>query len=1202
MSNKLITVRKGYPVHRFDEGGQAARWDRLASNAYGVNYGNTGFTLNNYKNSTNLLGISKKWNPFSKANLGRVGDFFKSDTGQAVGSAGIQTIGTVGDSLLNKGASNGVGNTLNTLSGVASAIPGPYGLAASAALKVAGVVANGLTNKTNTAAMNAKKAEFNNYALQGVNAQNTSDILNAYEGIRSLDVGNANDYTTTGFLASGKKKRRNFQEIKDAAQAAQDTFQENLINAAGNINFNNTMGQLGNLTAFGGPIDVDPSTAIGYALYTDKYIRDRNKGTGVANIPNIQAFGGDLQTMGGDFPTGLTHVGTGNTHEQNPYGGVQVGTDSEGVPNLVEEGEVIYNDEDYVFSNRLKVPIGMRGNYGKRNKYAKGGKLNKDKSDKESISYEKEALKPFEGLTFADAAKKAEKLSGADERPTDPIAQRGLQAMLQLLAGTQEKEREKEKLQEIQDAIDNMTPEEFAMLQQQMQASQEAMAQQQQMIPQGMEQLNPQQIEQPINALGGILSKSFAYGGDLAQFSKDLGKLGLSIDDYLDYWNSANGVQNPERTILNDRNFDRDAAEKFLTSARKLKRVYSKKVDIDGLGRHGRIQFTSDLRKVMANPELLDSDNEGTLAITNYRPASGNRAQRTQGFNRYSIQRDQDSFLGNPIQATDGKWNIQYPTPTNPPEGYTPNGLIPIENMWHYDSENNQWLDKDNKVVPNPFGEGTLFDNVITGQSQGPFANQDELSQYYREKITERFKKLKGTQYDQSRLSRYFLSKDELSSWINDLQESDNAKDRSLAAMLQANWNLEGDDFVESDSYLGLNETQDKPLQRDRKPGIEHIPYMSAVQPTASRYAIKNPDGSIIYVQNPTGNSLYTVADTPFEEQGGVSTYEVRGGNVSPNLVYNNGKFYNITPQQAALLTQYKVDDPTTLKGWKGYTDPYLGYSVSPNVYNISGNDDAWKTLGFIGDEPLDNNGLNTNSDPFPKAPSWPYLLGAGLQLGSLGYNILSPADYSNADAMISAAKEAGTFTPIGAMFAGQQLPYRPAADTLWGKLQDQTQGNARNIINNSRGNLGATIAGLLGNTYAGNIALGDAHEKWRQDNWNMLKDAQTFGLQRDTSNYDRLLKAEMSNQDAESRAAGYRLEGLKNGYTMRQAIDDAKSNAINAGLTGLGTTLFNYAQNKYNQDMLGWRLKNNQYPISQMSDGSKAKGGKIRRKKGLTF
>jgi hypothetical protein len=68
----------------------------------------------------------------------------------------------------------------------------------------------------------------------------------------------------------------------------------------------------------------------------------------------------------------------------------------------------------------------MRGNYGKRNKYAKGGKLNKGNSDGQQVPYEQEALKPFEGLTFADAAKKAEKLSGADERPTDPIAQRGL--------------------------------------------------------------------------------------------------------------------------------------------------------------------------------------------------------------------------------------------------------------------------------------------------------------------------------------------------------------------------------------------------------------------------------------------------------------------------------------------------------------------------------------------------------------------------------------------------------------------------------------------------------------------------------------------------------------------------------------------------------------------------------------------------------
>lgn len=1167
------------------------RWSKLAYKDYRANPQNYTFSITGpsiteqYMMSKNGLGISKINNPFSRGNIGSTA---LSVAPVVIGAA---------DKALNKGVSNTTGNVLSGIGGGLMAIPSPYTQAAGAVLMGAGFIANGLTDRVNTGYQKAKHSEINSLGNTVSTATNFADLDAEKRNWGTVDIGDLDNWGDIGFLSSGSKVKRARNDAMESLLVAQNTRAGNWTSRANGINFSNTMNQLGRLSAYGGFLDsVDPSTAIGYAMFTDKYVKDKSKGaTGVTPVPNFQAFGGDLQTMGADFPTGLVHIGTGNTHEQNPYGGVQVGTDQEGTPNLVEEGETIY--DDYVFSDRLIVPRGMRGNYGKRNKYAKGGKLNKGNSDGQQVPYEQEALKPFEGLTFADAAKKAEKLSGADERPTDPIAQRGLQAMLQVLAGTQEKEREKEKLQEMKDAIDNMTPEEFVMFQQQME-------QQQEQIPQGMEQLNPQQIEQPISALGGILSKSFAYGGDLAQFSKDLGKLGLSIDDYLAYWNSANGIQNTEGTTLTDSNFNKDEAEKFLTSARKLKRVYSKKVDIDGLGRHGRIQFASDLRKVMANPELLNSDNDGNLAITNYRPASGNRAERTEGFNRYSVQRDQESFFGNPIQATDGKWNIQYPTPANPPEGYTPNGLTPIENMWHYDSEHNQWLDKDNNVVSNPFGEETLFDNVITGQSQDQFANQDELSQYYRDKITERFKALKGDQYDQNRLPRYFLSKDELSSWIDDLQASDDAKDKSLATMLQANWNLEGDNFVESDSYLGLDETKDKPLQRDKKPGIEHIPYMSAVQPSASRYELLNPDGSRmdetnrVYVQNPTGNPLYTVRDTPLDVQGGVSTYGVIGGNVSPDLVYNNGKFYNITPEQAQLIAANKVADPTTLEGWKGYADPYLGYSVSPNVYNISGNDDAWKTLGFIGDEPLDNNGLNTNGDPFPKAPSWPYLLGAGLQLGSLGYNILSPADYSNADAMISAAKEAGTFTPIGAMFAGQQLPYKPAADTLWGKLQDQTQGNARNIINNSRGNLGATIAGLLGNTYAGNIALGDAHEKWRQGNWNMLKDVQTFGLQRDTSNYDRLLKAEMSNQDAESRARGYKLEGLKSGYAMRQAIDDAKANAINAGLTGLGTTLFNYAQNKYNQDMLGWGIRNGAYAPQAV----RANGGRIRRYKGLTF
>lgn len=115
------------------------------------------------------------------------------------------------------------------------------------------------------------------------------------------------------------------------------------------------------------------------------------------------AFGGDLMTHGADFDTGLTLVGNGGTHEENPNEGVPMGMDSEGIPNLVEEGEVIFND--YVFSKRLKVPKEVKKKY---------------------------KLRGTKPLTFADAAIQMSKES--EERPNDPISQAGLEdGMLKLM-------------------------------------------------------------------------------------------------------------------------------------------------------------------------------------------------------------------------------------------------------------------------------------------------------------------------------------------------------------------------------------------------------------------------------------------------------------------------------------------------------------------------------------------------------------------------------------------------------------------------------------------------------------------------------------------------------------------------------------------------------------------------------------------------
>lgn len=133
------------------------------------------------------------------------------------------------------------------------------------------------------------------------------------------------------------------------------------------------------------------------------------------NIKNASKWkhdlGGYLFTHGGDWTNGLSTVDAGGTHEQNPYQGVPMGIAPDNQPNLVEQGEVIFND--YVFSNRLHP------------------------SEKE---LEKANLpKRYKGHTFALIAEDMGKESS--ERPNDPISKRGLEDSMMKLAMIQEAQR-----------------------------------------------------------------------------------------------------------------------------------------------------------------------------------------------------------------------------------------------------------------------------------------------------------------------------------------------------------------------------------------------------------------------------------------------------------------------------------------------------------------------------------------------------------------------------------------------------------------------------------------------------------------------------------------------------------------------------------------------------------------------------------------
>ena len=204
------------------------------------------------------------------------------------------------------------------------------------------------------------------------------------------------------------------------------------------MRYTGTMSPFGNTFAKGGKIHIKPSKRGTFTAAAKKHGKSVQafasqvlankenyspamvkKANFARNASKWHANGGFLDNVyGGVFSNGVTTVNEGGTHEENPMEGVQMGMDIQGVPNLVEEGEVIFND--YVFSDRMKVPNSTRE------------RLGLSKKDK--------------NLTFAKAAKKLSKES--EERPNDPISKNGLEHSLGILSYIQEDERLKKQMRD----------------------------------------------------------------------------------------------------------------------------------------------------------------------------------------------------------------------------------------------------------------------------------------------------------------------------------------------------------------------------------------------------------------------------------------------------------------------------------------------------------------------------------------------------------------------------------------------------------------------------------------------------------------------------------------------------------------------------------------------------------------------------------
>ena len=301
------------------------------------------------------------------------------------GSIGSAIGGLAGGAIsggLESGAGSAISNIGGTIGSALSTVNPVLGGIVSAGSGIIG----GVTNKMFGSKLNAEKIaeiEKSNNAMNTimVDSGNADSVMDQWTNQDFGSNFSKADIGKDGLFSS--KAASKYRELKKQQEAARNRALLAYEDAIDAVDTQSDLNAIANFTAYGGPINIGR---------------------------NIFNRGGIMHQHGGDFSNGLIFIDNGGTHEQNPFEGVQMGIDAQGIPNMVEEGEVVWND--YVFSNRLKPTKEFKNKY------------------------------KVKGDTFADVAKEMQKES--EERPNDPISKRGLEDSMMKLQIEQEDIRMKD--------------------------------------------------------------------------------------------------------------------------------------------------------------------------------------------------------------------------------------------------------------------------------------------------------------------------------------------------------------------------------------------------------------------------------------------------------------------------------------------------------------------------------------------------------------------------------------------------------------------------------------------------------------------------------------------------------------------------------------------------------------------------------------
>lgn len=326
-----------------------------------------------------------------------------------------------------------------------------------------------------------------------------------------------------GLLTGKRKRERLADEIAMKNNLANQRLNSMYLHELGDIQEEQANQAYANLSAKGGKIHIAPSkrgtfkaqaSRMGMSVQEAARHILANKNRYSPAMRKKAAFakaaagwkhedGGDLDLF--EFPVEYTHGGyfslqpelikinQGGTHEQNPLDGVPMGFDENGIPNLVEEGETIF--DNYVFSNRL-APT--------EKQLADGGLATK-----------------YKDHTFADISEKIAKQF--EETPVDPIARESFKESMQRLKTIQEQVRAENNVPEEQQVPEqSVAPESMESVGQAPMEEQMPMKQ----MPEEMPQEYPQDMMEQVPMYPEMMQ---AYGGNLFVGGGNMGDI---IYDY----------------------------------------------------------------------------------------------------------------------------------------------------------------------------------------------------------------------------------------------------------------------------------------------------------------------------------------------------------------------------------------------------------------------------------------------------------------------------------------------------------------------------------------------------------------------------------------------------------------------------------------------------------------------------------------------